>query len=319
MPASRADPSGYRQNGFTLKYAFVVRPSFGWKTLLLPLLTLGLILGHPTPSAASTTFDSINFWTGTGTNRAAMVIQWNDGSTPTSMVWGYRWSGEATGIDMLKAIAGSTVSRRDGQTTFMPDPSTGADPRLALSLINYSFGNAVEALVFTDRAVVRTQNDWSTGYWEYSIYGGTFDYDLYDANWEYVGEETYSQTGTYTYSNVNWFSSPIGVSDRILVDGSWDAFSFAADFTSTPVVEPALALPPSPTAKSIRLKSSTELEIIFTTTPNISYQLESKEDLLAPVWSLQGNSVSATSAETTFIVSIQSNKPKCFFRLRQLP
>ncbi len=319
MPASRADPSGYRQNGFTLKYAFVVRSSFGWNTLLLPLLTLGLILGHPTPSAASTTFDSINFWTGTGTNRAAMVIQWNDGSTPTSMVWGYRWSGEATGIDMLKAIAGSTVSRRDGQTTFMPDPSTGADPRLALSLINYSFGNAVEALVFTDRAVVRTQNDWSTGYWEYSIFGGTFNYPLYDENWNDIGDITYSQTGTYTYSNVNWFSSPIGVSDRILVDGSWDAFSFAADFTSTPVVEPALALPPSPTAKSIRLKSSTELEIIFTTTPNISYQLESKEDLLALEWSFQGSSFSAASAETTLIIPIQSNNPKKFFRLRQLP
>ena len=319
MPASRADPSGYRQNGFTLKYAFVVRPSFGWKTLLLPLLTLGLILGHPTPSAASTTFDSINFWTGTGTNRAAMVIQWNDGSTPTSMVWGYRWSGEATGIDMLKAIAGSTVSREDGQTTFMPDTSTGADPRLALSLVNYSWGIALEGLVFTDREVVRTQNDWSTGYWEYSIFGGTFNYPLYDENWNDIGDITYSQTGNDTYSNVNRFYSPIGASDRILVDGSWDAFSFAADFTSTPVVEPSPALPPSPTAKSIRLKSSTELEIIFTTTPNISYQLESKEDLLALEWSFQGSSFSAASAETTLIIPIQSNNPKKFFRLRQLP
>jgi len=324
MPASRADPSGYRQNGFTLKYAFVVRPSFGWKTLLLPLLTLGLILGHPTPSAASTTFDSIKFWTGTGTNRAAMVIQWNDGSTPTSMVWGYRWSGEATGIDMLKAIAGSTVSREDGQTTFMPDTSTGADPRLALSLVNYSWGSALEGLVFTAQEVVRTQNDWSTGYWEYSIYGGTFDYDLYDAEWNYIGETTYRQTGTDTYSNVNWFFSPIGASDRILIDGSWDAFSFASGnfesgFTSTPVVEPSPAVPPSPTAKSIRLKSSTELEIIFTTTPNISYQLESKEDLLALEWSFQGSSFSAASAETTFIIPIQSNNPKKFFRLRQLP
>ena len=219
---------------------------------------------------------------------------------------------------MLKAIAGSTVSRGDGQSTFLPDASKGADSRLALSLINYSFGNAVEALVFTDRTVVRTQNDWSTGYWEYSIYGGSFNYYPYNPEGNSI-LTTYSKTGTYTYSNVNWFSSPIGASDRILVDGSWDAFSFASGFTSTPVVEPAPALPPSPTAKSIRLKSSTELEIIFTTTPNISYQLESKEDLLAPVWSLQGNSVSAISAETTFIVSIQSNKQKWFFRLRQLP
>ena len=318
MPASRADPSGYRQNGVTLKYAFVVRTSFGWKTLLLPLLTLGVILGHPTPSAASTTFDSIKFWTGTGTNKAAMVIQWNDGGTPTSMVWGYRWSGEATGIDMLKAIAGSTVSREDGQSTFLPDTSTGADPRLALSLVNYSGDSALRGLVFTDREVVRTQNDWSTGYWEYSIYGGSFNYYPYNPEGNSI-LTTYSKTGTYTYSNVNWFSSPIGASDRILIDGSWDAFSFASGFTSTPVVEPALALPPSPTAKSIQLKSSTELEIIFTTTPNISYQLESKEDLLASEWSLQGNSVSAISAETKFIVLLQSNKPRWFFRLRQSP
>ena len=318
MPASRADPSGYRQNGVTLKYAFVVRSSFGWKTLLLPLLTLGVILGHPTPSAASTTFDSIKFWTGTGTNKAAMVIQWNDGGTPTSMVWGYRWNGTATGFDMFQSIAGTTsltdLSSPQNLQTYL-----GSDPRLTTSWTKYSFGNALDSVIFQSVASLRTRSDWTNGYWEYSVYGGTFDYDLYDAEWNYVGENTYNQTGTYTYSNVNWFSSPIGASDRILVDGSWDAFSFASGFTSTPVVEPAPALPPSPTAKSIRLKSSTELEIIFTTTPNISYQLESKEDLLAPVWSLQGNSVSAISAETTFIVSIQSNKPKWFFRLRQLP
>ena len=317
MPASRADPSGHRQNGVTLKYAFVVRPSFGWKTLLLPLLTLGVILGHPTPSAASTTFDSIKFWTGTGTNKAAMVIQWNDAETPTSLLWGYRWDGVATGIDMIQAIAGSTTSHEDGQSVSLK-VATGADPRLALSLINYSFGKAVEALVFTDREVIRTQNDWSTGYWEYSVYGGIFNYYLYDAEGNPV-LTTYSQTGTDTYSMVNWVSSPIGASDRPLIDGSWDAFSFAPNFISIPVVQPSPALPPPPTAKSTRLKSSTELEIIFTTTPNISYQLESKEDLLALEWSFQGNSFSASSAETTFIVPIQSNNPKMFFRLRQLP
>ena len=318
MPASRADTSGYRQNGNTLKYAFVVRTSFGWRTILLPLLTLGIILGHPTPSAASTTFDSIKFWTGTGINKAAMVIQWNDGGTPKSMVWGYRWNGTATSFDMFQSIAGTT-SLADSSSPQNSQTYLGSDPRLTTSWTKYGFGNALDSVVFQNDTTLRTQSDWTNGYWEYSVYGGTFDYDLYDAEWNYVGENTYNQTGTYTYSNVNWFSSPIGASDRILVDGSWDAFSFASGFTSTPVVEPAPALPPSPTAKSIRLKSSTELEIIFTTTPNISYQLESKEDLLAPVWSLQGNSVSAISAETTFIVSIQSNKPKWFFRLRQLP
>jgi len=317
MPASRADTSGYRQNGVTLKLAFLGRNNFGWKTLLLSLLLVGGQLAHPT-SSTPITFDSIKFWAGSGSNRAAMVIQWNDAGTPTSLLWGYRWDGVATGIDMVQAIAGSTTSREDGQSVFLK-VATGADSRLALSLINYSFGSAVEALVFNDRQIVRTQNDWSTGYWEYSVFGGTIIYDLYSDTWDYLGQATYDQEGTTTYSGVNWFFSPIGISERILVDGSWDAFSFAPIFTSIPVVEPSPALPPPPTAKSVRLKSSTELEIIFTTTPNIAYQLESKEDLLALEWSFQGSSFSAISAETKFIVPIQSNNPKKFFRLRQLP
>jgi len=317
MPASRADPSGYRQNGVTLKLAFLGHNNFGWKTLLLSLLLVGGELAHPS-SSTPITFDSIKFWAGSGANRAAMVIQWNDAGTPTSLLWGYRWDGVATGIDMVQAIAGSATSREDGQSVFLK-VATGADPRLALSLINYSFGRAVEALVFNDREIIRTQNDWSTGYWEYSVFGGTIIYDLYSDTWDYLGQATYDQQGTTTYSDVNWFFSPIGISERILVDGSWDAFSFAPNFTSIPVVEPSPALPPPPTAKSIRLKSSTELEIIFTTTPNIVYQLESKEDLLALEWSLQGSSFSAISSETKFIVPIQSNNPKRFFRLRQLP
>ena len=314
MPASRADPSGHRQKRSPVQSLLKRVP--GEK---LCIVLLFLVIHNPVYLSASVlTFDSIQFWTGAGTNRAALVIQWNDGASPVSLLWGFRWSGEARGIDMLKAIAGSTVSRDDGQSTFLPDTSTGADPRLALSLINYSFGKAVEALVYTDREVVRTQNDWSTGYWEYSIYGGTFDYYLYDTEGNSV-VTTYSQTGTDTYSMVNWFSSPIGASDRVLVDGSWDAFSFAPNFLSTPVEESSPIPPPPPGTKSIRITSSSELEITFTTTQNINYQLESKTDLLAINWIPLGSSFSATGTESTFLLPMDPLIPKQFFRLRQLP
>ena len=314
MPASRADTSGYRQNGDSMSFTWL-NQTFRKRIFFVILLLLATGLNHASPSTPST-FDEITFWAGYGEKRAALVIQWNDGVSPASILWGFRWNGEARGIDMLKAIAGSTVSRDDGQLTFLPDASAGADPRLALSLVNYSWGIALEGLVFTDRELVRTQNDGSTGYWEYSIFGGEFEYFLYDAAGSVA---TYSVKGSYSYSADMWFSSPIGASDRPLIDGSWDALSFASDSISVPVVQPSPALPPPPTAKSIQLNSSTELEIIFTTTPNISYQLESKEDLLASEWSLQGNSVSAISAETKFIVLLQSNKSRWFFRLRQSP
>ena len=314
MPASRADPSGHRQKRSPVQSLLKRVPREK-----LCIVLLFLVIHNPVYLSASVlTFDSIQFWTGAGTNRAALVIQWNDGASPVSLLWGFRWSGEARGIDMLKAIAGSTVSRDDGQSTFLPDTSTGADPRLALSLINYSFGKAVEALVFTDREVVRTQNDWSTGYWEYSVYGGTFNYYLYDALGNPV-LTTYSQTGTDTYSMVNWFSSPIGASDRVLVDGSWDAFSFAPNFLSTPVEEPSPIPPPPPGTKSIRITSSSELEITFTTTQNINYQLESKTDVLAINWIPLGSSFSATGTESTFLLPMDPLIPKQFFRLRQLP
>ena len=54
---------------------------------------------------ASFTFDDIQYWVGNGSNKAALVIEWHDGNRPDAMVWGYRWDGEATGHDMIVAIA----------------------------------------------------------------------------------------------------------------------------------------------------------------------------------------------------------------------
>ena len=315
MPASRADTSGYRQNGNTLKYAFVVRTSFGWRTILLPLLTLGIILGHPTPSAASTTFDSIKFWTGTGINKAAMVIQWNDGGTPKSMVWGYRWNGTATSFDMFQSIAGTT-SLADSSSPQNSQTYLGSDPRLTTSWTKYGFGNALDSVIFQNDTTLRTQSDWTNGYWEYNVFGGEFEYPLYDSAGSVA---TYSLEGSYSYSAVEWFSSPIGSSDRTLVDGSWDAWSFSENFVPVSITEPTPSLPPPPTCKSILLKSSTELEIIFTTTINISYQLESKNDLLAPTWTAIGEPWNASSSETVCAVLINPQVERQFFRLRQLP
>jgi hypothetical protein len=51
-------------------------------------------------------FDDIDFWVGSGSNEAALVIDWNDTIDPVSLAWGYRWDGSATGQTMLSAVAG---------------------------------------------------------------------------------------------------------------------------------------------------------------------------------------------------------------------
>ena len=93
MPASRADTSGYRQNGDSMSFTWL-NQKFRKRIFFGILLLLGTGLNHASPSTPST-FDEITFWAGSGEKRAALVIQWNDGVSPSSIRWGFRWNGEA--------------------------------------------------------------------------------------------------------------------------------------------------------------------------------------------------------------------------------
>jgi len=86
-------------------------------------LALGLIAGSWVWSASAATFEDIQFWAGDGTNRAGLVVDWNDGKTPRSLMWGYRWNGTASGLDMFQAVV-------------------AADPRLFAHLGHFSFGTS---------------------------------------------------------------------------------------------------------------------------------------------------------------------------------
>mgnify|MGYP000523306334 CR=1 FL=1 len=63
---------------------------------------------QPLPAGLVMNFDDIQFWAGSGSNRTALVIDWNDGTSPESLAWGYRWSGAApTVFEMLAGLAGA--------------------------------------------------------------------------------------------------------------------------------------------------------------------------------------------------------------------
>lgn len=187
-------------------------------------------------------FDDIQFWTGDGSNRSALVLQWNDGGTPASLAWGYRWSGNATGIDMLRAVAGSTTVTAAGDPSTILETLNGADGRMILKIERYGFGDSIYSISFSDGLTNRNRADWATGYWAYSIFGGNFDY----SNWGDPTVQAYNTPGSTSYSSVNWFSSPVGASDRYLVDGSWDSLSFAPGFVTTAVLQPESVSVPEP-------------------------------------------------------------------------
>ena len=192
--------------------------------------------------ALATTFGDVQFWVGSGANQAALVIDWNDGKTAESLLWGYRWDGIATGTDMLVAV-------------------TSADPQLFAHLGTYAWGTATfgigydlnasggftvtPALSFNANGVVidpltnpdpddaRAAADaaapwiegWNSGFWGYSLKASESD---------------------------PWEDAAVGASDRLLSDGAWDGYSFAPGFTTSAPSEPVAAAPiPEPTAAAL--------------------------------------------------------------------
>jgi len=69
------------------------------------IAAVGLVCAAQPQARAGFGMDDIAYWVGAGTNRAALVVDWNDGIDPVSLAWGFRWNGAATGQDMFEAAA----------------------------------------------------------------------------------------------------------------------------------------------------------------------------------------------------------------------
>ncbi|MPM69765.1 hypothetical protein SDC9_116713 [bioreactor metagenome] len=68
-------------------------------------LLLWLAIAMPKISNAQFSMDDITFWVGSGSNSAALVIDFNDGSTPQCYAWGFRFDGNSvTAADMIAAV-----------------------------------------------------------------------------------------------------------------------------------------------------------------------------------------------------------------------
>jgi hypothetical protein len=181
-------------------------------------------------SATAATFEDIQLWTGNGTNRAGLVIDWNDGKDPHSLAWGYRWNGTATGLDMLKGIvaADSRLFAHLGQLGwgtgifgigYDQNHSGGFNTTPALSFdggglaVEAGAENASDARAAADSADHFAEG-WNTGFWAYYLKNSTTE---------------------------GWSSATTGADGRTLTNGTWDGFSFAANFISVEPSEPTPA------------------------------------------------------------------------------
>lgn len=183
-----------------------------------PTLSAFFVLAAAAAQAQTFDFGDIVNWTGSGDNQAAMLIDWQDGSTHPALVWGYRWNGVANGEDMLQAIA-------------------AADPDLAAQITSYSFGDAVTALGFNGAAYGA---DGPGSHYASGFNAGTPGF------WAY-----YTGTGT---SLPSWSESGVGFSDRTLANDAWDGWSWSANFNDTAPSNPPIAAPvPAPEPASAGL------------------------------------------------------------------
>lgn len=171
--------------------------------------------------ASNKTFnmDSIKYWVGTGSKRAAIGVQWKnaDNTNTPVMVWGYRWDKEedGTGEKMICAIA-----RQDSRFFILVTGGTAYG--MAIGGIGYDVnedGNIgitkKGKTIIPENGIIETKEDYDFDEWK-SI--DTEDY--WYSGW-YKGFLTYMVREKH--SDV-FQSSSVGVTGRKLTDGCWDVW-----------------------------------------------------------------------------------------------
>ena len=177
--------------------------------------------GFEVQASSVASFDDIEFWIGAGVNRAAIVMDWDSSSAADpALVWGYRWNGEASGEEMLRAVlvadlrlfAKLSVPGDYGISVWGVGYDADDDGQFAIddSTVFDADGVAITGISDEDPPVQPVdpldwyREGWFTGVWSY----GTAD------NNPWLGS--------------GWTQSRVGPTARKLIDGAWDSWAFAS-------------------------------------------------------------------------------------------
>ena len=312
MPASRADTSGYRQNGVGMTH-----PTLSWRkhhsfSFLFIFSFLTATHLHATLTVKELS-DSITIHLGDGSNVSYLAFAESSlGSKPVIYAWHYNDLTNSdgtprTGTDLLNAVISET-----------------AGTAWALS---YTVGAYGLTTSYTIGSVTSTTVDpLDSPVWTYWIKGGT----------EFV---EYGDNESFTFQVGNSFIvSPTSSDTRYLINGSYDAWTISpyiytdtsSDtryFTDTlgntqPVSDgvytgPAPTLRTTPTAQSVKVLPNAQLEITFSVIEGALYQLEEQESLNPNGWQNHGQSFTAISSQKIFTLPTDNPSRKGFFRLQR--
>jgi hypothetical protein len=227
--------------------------------------------------ARAITTNDIQLWTGSGTNHAALVIEWNSPvvfnltSVPApiankTLVWGYQFNGTATGTQLLRAILASDHRLygiiNDTYGTFVVGlgynlDGSGAfgvtDGSATYTAATFTNGFLLDPNLNVDAAVPLNRGDL---YWS-GYYGP--NWNVWNEMGDIGGFASSPERGTNqfwdpaTYSHGQWENSAEGLDQLPVTDGSWIGFSVGAAGYDANTNDPATAAynleeqaPPSP-------------------------------------------------------------------------
>lgn len=204
-----------------------------------------IVLSVCTNVQAGFDFSNINRWIGAGPDRAALMIDWNDGKSQYSEVWGYYFTdtGSLTAWAMLLDIA-----TQDTQVYLKYDSEAGFGP--ALFGIGYDADDDGFSLVpgannvFNSNGLLDENTDPLGG--PYTTQSGNADGnvtldpdDRYEEGWNtgfyafYHENDNPPYNGLAPFNGGAWEQASTGLSGHIVTDDGWVGLSWAPGFSAT--------------------------------------------------------------------------------------
>lgn len=227
------------------------QPTFVASFTAVALISLGSVGAAGTV----TTMDDIEFWVGSGPNETALAIDF-DGASPSdeSLVWGYRFTGPATGEDMFRAVVG-------GDERLFAKISTPGGFGISIFGIGYD-ANDDGAFGIDDGTSFDSMTGIAAGSGAADGAQAVDEMDFYeegffDAFWHLGVSEG------NPFDGGSWASAGTGVTGVVLADGDWLSLAYDADFSLTDFAENPVAAPvPEPPAGPLLLAAAAMLSLL---------------------------------------------------------
>lgn len=210
---------------------------------------------------AVSNLDGLHYW-GTGSNRSALVVDWNDGKTNEVLAWGFRWSGAAPTIfDMMSSIAATdprfflridSATNLGGPAVFGIGYQTGSSP-FGVTGAQNALGGSVTPVFTAGISDINTNGN-ATETPTSSAYTAPLNAaDHYKEAWNdngfwtsYFAGSDHNATAPGADYPTTWTDAWVGVGGANLVDNGWYALSISEPSYANNLPGSAVAAVPEP-------------------------------------------------------------------------